>query len=175
MDRVRAIAAAIGPLGGGLLLGIGSWRWIFLINLPFVALCLALILAVIPRAAPRAAGATGPAVDYVGALLCALGLGGPVFALIEQPPLGWSSPAVMLGLIGGALLFAAFLLYESRASHPMLPLGLFERRNFAVGNVETFAMYGGLSVLFFFLVLFLQQVAGYSPLRSGLSTLPTTW
>ncbi len=167
-----AIAAAIGPLGGGLLLGIGSWRWIFLINLPFVALCLVLILAVIPRAAPRAAG---PAVDYVGALLCALGLGGPVFALIEQPRLGWSSPAVMAGLIGGVVLFAAFLLYESRyASHPMLALGLFKRRNFAVGNVETFAMYAGLSVLFFFLALFLQQVAGYSPLRSGLATLPVT-
>ncbi len=170
-----AIAAAIGPLGGGLLLGIGSWRWIFLINLPFVALCLVLILAVIPRAAPRAAGADGPAVDYVGALLCALGLGGPVFALIEQPRLGWSSPAVMAGLIGGVALFAAFLLYESRyASHPMLPLGLFKRRNFGVGNVETFAMYAGLSVLFFFLTLFLQQVAGYSPLRAGLSTLPVT-
>jgi EmrB/QacA subfamily drug resistance transporter len=166
-----AIAAAIGPLGGGLLLGIGSWRWIFLINLPFVAVCLVLILTVIPRAAPRAAG---PPVDYVGALLCALGLGGPVFALIEQPRLGWSSPAVMVGLIGGALLFAAFLLYESRASHPMLPLGLFKRRNFAVGNVETFAMYAGLSVLFFFLTLFLQQVAGYTPLRAGLSTLPVT-
>ncbi len=169
-----AIAAAIGPLGGGLLLGIGSWRWIFLINLPFVVLCLALILAVIPRAVPRAAGAAAPAVDFTGALLCALGLGGPVFALIEQPRLGWSSPAVMAGLIGGALLFAAFLLYESRASHPMLPLGLFKRRNFAVGNIETFAMYAGLSVLFFFLTLFLQQVAGYSPLRSGLSTLPVT-
>ncbi|HEV3322804.1 MAG TPA: MFS transporter [Solirubrobacteraceae bacterium] len=169
-----AIAAAVGPLGGGLLLGIGSWRWIFLINLPFVALCLVLILAVIPRAAPRAAGAAGPAVDYVGALLCALGLGGPVFALIEQPRVGWSSPAVLVGLAGGAALFAAFLVYESRASHPMLPLGLFARRNFAVGNVETFAMYAGLSVLFFFLTLFLQQVAGYSPLRAGLSTLPVT-
>jgi EmrB/QacA subfamily drug resistance transporter len=170
-----AIAAAIGPLGGGILLGIGSWRWIFLINLPFVALCLVLILAVIPRAAPRAVGAAGPAVDYTGALLCALGLGGPVFALIEQPRLGWSSPAVLVGLIGGVALFAAFLLYESRyASHPMLPLGLFKRRNFAVGNVETFAMYAGLSVLFFFLTLFLQQVAGYSPLRAGLSTLPVT-
>jgi EmrB/QacA subfamily drug resistance transporter len=169
-----AIAATIGPLGGGLLLGIGSWRWIFLINLPFVALCLALILAVIPRAAPRAAGAAGPSIDYLGALLCALGLGGPVFALIEQPRLGWSSPAVMVGLIGGVALFAAFLAYESRAAHPMLALGLFRRRNFAVGNVETFAVYAGLSVLFFFLTLFLQQVAGYSPLRSGLSTLPVT-
>ncbi|HXB63773.1 MAG TPA: MFS transporter [Solirubrobacteraceae bacterium] len=189
-----AIAAALGPLGGGILLGIGSWRWIFLINLPLVVVCVTLILAVIPRAAPRE---RGHAIDLVGALLCALGLGGPVFALIEQPRLGWGSPTVLASLIGGVLLFGAFLLYEwrtgrvleeslaassthgsraARASRrpPMLPLSLFARRNFAVGNVETFAMYAGLSVLFFFLALFLQQVAGYSPLRSGLATLPVT-
>ena len=171
-----AIAAAVGPLGGGLLLGIASWRWIFLINLPFVVLCVALILTVVPRAAPIERGRT---VDFVGALLCALGLGGPVFALIEQPRLGWSSAAVLVGLVAGVLLFAAFLIYESRAGrspigHPMLPLSLFSRRNFAVGNIETLAMYAGLSVLFFFLVLFLQQVAGYTPLQSGLATLPTS-
>ncbi len=166
-----AIAAAIGPLGGGILLGIASWRWIFLINLPFVVLCITLILVAIPRAAPREGSR---AVDFTGALLCALGLGGPVFALIEQPRLGWSSAAVVGPLLAGVLLFAGFLVYESRARHPMLPLGLFARRNFAVGNVETFAMYGGLSVLFFFLVLFLQQVAGYTPLQSGLAMLPTT-
>jgi EmrB/QacA subfamily drug resistance transporter len=171
-----AVAAAAGPLGGGVLLAVGSWRWIFLINLPLVVVCIALILAAVPRAAPREAG---HAIDLTGALLCALGLGGPVFALIEQPRLGWGSPAVLVPLIAGVALFAAFLVYEWRAGrsadgHPMLPLTLFARRNFAVGNVETFAMYGGLAVLFFLLVLFLQQVAGYSPLRSGLATLPVT-
>src|SRR5207302_7900743 len=85
---------------------------------------------------------------------------------------GWSGIGVSGSLIGGVLVFAAFLLYESRASHPMLRLDLFKRRNFAVGNVETLALYGGLSVLFFFLVLYLQQVAGYSPLQSGLALLP---
>jgi predicted MFS family arabinose efflux permease len=70
------------------------------------------------------------------------------------------------------LIFAAFLYYESRAKHPMLKLGLFKRRNFAVGNIETLVLYGGLSVLFFFLVLYLQQVGGYSPLQSGLALLP---
>jgi EmrB/QacA subfamily drug resistance transporter len=166
-----AIAAAIGPLGGGLLLGIGSWRWIFLINLPFVVVCIGLILTVIPRASTVVGGRE---VDFIGALLCALGLGGPVFALIEQPRLGWSSAAVMGPLIAGVLLFAVFLAYEARARDPMLPLSLFARRNFAVGNIETFSMYAGLAVLFFFLVLFLQQVAGYTPLQSGLATLPTT-
>jgi EmrB/QacA subfamily drug resistance transporter len=166
-----AIAAIVGPLGGGALLAVASWRWLFLINLPFVIVCVALILAVIPRAAPSPGGHQ---VDVLGALLCALGLGGPVFALIEQPRLGWASPGVVVPLLAGAALFVAFLLHEARTSRPMLPLGLFARRNFAVGNVETLAIYAGLSTLFFFLVLFLQQVAGYSPLQSGLATLPTT-
>jgi EmrB/QacA subfamily drug resistance transporter len=167
-----AIAGVLGPLAGGELLAIGSWRLIFLINIPLALVCVVLILLVIPAPAPRPP--SGRRVDYPGAVLCALGLGGPVFALIEQPRLGWSSPEVLVPLIGGVILFALFTLYESRTSDPMLPLGLFRRRNFAAGNVETFAMYAGLSILFFFLVLFLQQIGGYTPLQSGLATLPAT-
>jgi EmrB/QacA subfamily drug resistance transporter len=169
-----AIAAVVGPLGGGLLLQVASWRWVFLINVPLVIACVALILAVIPRAAPRREGGVARTVDVLGGLLCALGLGGPVFALIEQPRLGWSSPGVLVPLLAGALLLVVFLVHEARARDPMLPLGLFARRNFAIGNIETLAIYAGLSTLFFFLVLFLQQVAGFSPLKSGLATLPTT-
>jgi hypothetical protein len=116
---------------------------------------------------PTGTAAGGRRVDFIGALLCVLSLGGSVFALIEQPRLGWSNPAVASSLIGGVILFAAFLFYESRASDPMLRLDLFKSRNFAVGNVETLTLYGGLSAFFFFLVLYLQQVAGYSPLKSG--------
>jgi EmrB/QacA subfamily drug resistance transporter len=167
-----AIAGVLGPLAGGELLAIASWRWIFLVNLPFVVACVLLILFVVPRAAPRSIGARR--VDVPGALLCATGLGGPVFALIEQPRLGWSSPAVIVPLAAGIVLLCVFTLYESRAREPMLPLGLFRRRNFAAGNIETFSMYAGLSILFFFLVLFLQQIGGYTPLKSGLATLPAT-
>ena len=163
------IAGALGPLVAGLILNVASWRWIFVINLPLVAACLWLILRTVP---PTAAAKTRRRVDVVGALLCVLGLGGTVYALIEQPRLGWSNPAVSVSLIGGVLLFAAFLVYESRARDPMLRLDLFRSRNFAVGNVETLALYGGLSALFFFLVLYLQQVAGYTPLQSGLALLP---
>ena len=163
------IAGALGPLVAGLILNVGSWRWIFVINLPLVVACLWLIMRAVPRATPSA---THRRVDVIGALLCVLGLGGTVFALIEQPRLGWSNPAVAGSLIGGVTLFAAFLIYESRARDPMLKLHLFKSRNFAVGNVETLALYGGLSALFFFLVLYLQQVAGYSPLKSGLALLP---
>ena len=167
-----AIAGVLGPLAGGELLALVSWRWIFLINIPFVLACLSLILLEIPSAPSHPRGTRR--VDLPGALLCALGLGGPVFALIEEPRLGWSSPAVIVPLVVGCCLLAGFLLYEWRARDPMLPLALFKRRNFAAGNVETFAMYAGLSILFFFLILFLQQIGGYSPLKSGLATLPVT-
>jgi len=163
------IAGALGPLVAGLILNVASWRWIFVINLPLVVACLWLIQRAVPATSPTN---TRRRVDWVGAVLCVLGLGGAVFALIEQPRLGWSDPAVSGSLIGGVLAFAAFLIYESRASDPMLRLDLFKSRNFAVGNVETLALYGGLSALFFFLVLYLQQVAGYSPLESGLALLP---
>ncbi len=163
------IAGALGPLVAGVILNVASWRWIFVINIPLVLGCLWLILKAVPAAAATAGERK---VDFLGALLCVLGLGGSVFALIEQPRLGWSNPAVTGSLIGGVILFAAFVLYESRASDPMLRLDLFNSRNFAVGNVETLALYGGLSVLFFFLVLYLQQVAGYTPLKSGLALLP---
>jgi EmrB/QacA subfamily drug resistance transporter len=167
-----SISTALGPLLGGELLAVASWRWIFVINVPLALVCLWLIFQVIPASAPRAPGARR--IDIPGAVLCALGLAGPVFALIEQPRLGWSSPGVIVPLVAGVAVFAGFLLYEWRASDPMLPLGLFRRRNFSAGNIETFAMYAGLSIVFFFLVLFLQQIGGYSPLQSGLATLPVT-
>jgi EmrB/QacA subfamily drug resistance transporter len=181
------IATVLGPLAGGELLAIASWRWIFLLNLPLTIACVTLILVAIPattrpaatgRATASAEGSPAPRtsrrIDVPGATLCALGLGGPVFALIEQPRLGWSSPGVLIPLIAGVALLLCFVAYEWRARDPMLPLGLFRRRNFSAGNVETFAMYAGLAVLFFFLVLFLQQVGGYTPLQSGLATLPVT-
>jgi EmrB/QacA subfamily drug resistance transporter len=167
-----AIAGVLGPLAGGELLAISSWRLVFLVNVPLAVFCVMLILTVIPGGAVRSR--KGRRVDIPGATLCALGLAGPVFALIEQPRLGWSSPEVFGPLTAGVLLLGAFIFYESRASQPMLPLGLFRRRNFSAGNIETFSMYGGLSILFFFLVLFLQQIGGYTPLQSGLATLPAT-
>src|SRR5207244_3233075 len=75
------------------------------------------------------------AIDLPGAILCASGLGGLVFGLIEEPRYGWTSPAILVPLLGGVLTFAAFLFYERRAEQPMLELDLFRRRNFAVGNL----------------------------------------
>jgi len=165
------IAAVAGPLGGGLIIDQASWRWIFAINIPFVIATLVLIAIAVPQ---RPLAARRPSVDWLGAALCALGLAGPVYALIRQPELGWTAPGVVVPFVGGFALLGLFLLHEARTPEPMLPLGLFKRRNFAIGNAETLTMYAGLSILFFFLILFLQQVAGWSALHAGLAMLPTT-
>jgi EmrB/QacA subfamily drug resistance transporter len=165
------ISTVVGPLLGGWLIGISTWRVIFLLNVPIALATAAMVLTQIP---PRRRARANVRVDLAGAAICAAGLGALVFGFIEQPQLGWGDAAVPGSIAGGAACLVAFVFYESRTAMPMLPLRLFARRNFSVTNLETFVVYGGLSAWGFFLVLFLQQLAGYSPFRAGLATVPVT-
>ena len=164
------MAFLVGPLLGGLLVDISSWRWIFAINIVPIAITLWLMR---PLKRPEKSQRK-PVIDYIGAVLCGLGLGGPVYGLIEQSRYGWSNPLIYGPLLGGLVAFTAFLAYERRAPQPMLPLELFKVRNFLFGNLATIAIYSGLSVATFLIAVFVQQIGGYSALEAGLSLLPVT-
>jgi MFS family permease len=162
-------AFIVGPLLGGVLTDLLNWRWVFVINVVPIALTLVLMG---PMRNEPAAERTP--IDLVGALLGALGLGGVVFALIEQANFGWGSPVVWGPLVVGVLSLAGFIVREVKAAHPMMPLSLFGIRNFAIGNLATVAIYAALSVSGLVIVLYLQQVAGLSATMSGLVMLPVT-
>jgi predicted MFS family arabinose efflux permease len=139
---------------------------------PLVLITLWLIWRAIPLMRSEQAGAK---VDFLGAVLCCLGLGGVIIALIEQPARGWGDPLVAIGAIGGVVALLLFLLHERRTAAPMLPLYLFRSRNFTIGNIGTLTLYAGLSGALFFVAIYLQQVGGYSAVAAGAAFLPFTF
>ncbi len=165
------IGILAGPIIGGELVDSASWRWIFIINVPLVIVALVLSRIAVPG---RAHGMADVRIDWTGAVLAALGLSGISFGLIEQPVLGWSDPGVWGALLGGFVLLGVFIWHEAHTKMPMLPLELFRHRNFSVANAQTFVMYGGIGLLGFFVTIYLQQVAGWSALQSGVTGLIPT-
>jgi EmrB/QacA subfamily drug resistance transporter len=165
------ISTIAGPAAGGFLVEQLSWRWIFWLNVPLIVGTVLLTLHSVRESRDPTAV---KGFDIPGVVLSAIGLGGPVFALIEQPTYGWSDPLVVIPLVLGLLIFAAFLVREATARAPMLPLALFRIRNFAAANAATLTVYGGLYAGTFFLTLYLQQVAGYTPLEAGFASLPVS-
>lgn len=167
---LTGIAMIAGPVIGGVFVDLASWRYAFLINVVPIAVTLVL-LAVLGQKDVRRAGA---GVDYLGAVLCTLGLGGSVFALIEQQRLGWASPVILVPLLGGILAFAGFLVRQRFHADPMLPLGLFRVRNFWTGNIATALIYGALSLNGFAIGVYLQQGAKLPATFAGLALIPVT-
>jgi EmrB/QacA subfamily drug resistance transporter len=179
-DRSRAIGAwsglagiagAAGPLLGGWLLGVGSWRWIFLINVPVVVAVIAIAARHVPES--RSATVRGR-VDLAGAGLAAVGLGALTFALSVWPDQGAGSAGVRAGLGLAVLGLGGFVVREWLARDPMMPLGVWAIPRFAGTNAVTFLVYAGLGGVFFWLVLTLQVVSGWGPLAAGVALMPIT-
>jgi EmrB/QacA subfamily drug resistance transporter len=166
------IATAIGPVLGGVLVGLAPWGWrlVFLINLPLAAAVVLVANRWVPES--RDEQARGQ-LDLLGAGLAAFGLAAVVYALTEGPGQGW--PLSLGGtMVAGVLLLAAFLAHEGRSAEPMMPLSLFGSRQFSAANVVTFVIYAALAGALFLLPVQLQQVSGYSPVEAGSALLPVT-
>jgi EmrB/QacA subfamily drug resistance transporter len=166
-----AITSAIGPVLGGLLVQYASWRWIFFINAPLAVIVLLVLFWRVPESRNEALGLHAR-LDWVGAFLATLGLGGIVFGLIESNDLGFSNGLVLLSLAIGIVALLAFLLMEARSRSPMLPLTLFRSRTFSGANVLTFLLYAALGASLFFLPFNLIRVQGYTPTEAGAANLP---
>ena len=158
-----AITAAIGPVLGGWLVQHASWRWVFFINLPIAVIVLVLTLLRVPES--RNPEQSAENIDWIGALLATVGLGGIVFALIER------SHGVIAGT-AGVIALIAFFFVEQRSRAPMLSFDLFHSRNFTGANLLTLFLYTALSGVFFFFPLNLIQIQGYSATQAGAALLP---
>lgn len=167
---LTSVAMIIGPLVGGVFVDLASWRFAFLINVVPIAVTLVLLAVLGQRDEQRA----GVRIDYLGAVLCTLGLGGPVFALIEQGNLGWSHPGIFLSMGLGVLAFVGFLVRQRFAPNPIMPLGLFTSRNFWAGNLATWFIYGALGLTSLAVGVYLQEGAGLTATLAGLAALPST-
>ncbi len=177
-DRAKAIgawsglggiAAALGPFIGGYLVQYANWRWAFLLNLPVAMITVLIASRCVPETQdPDAVRGF----DVLGAALGTIGLAGMTFALIESQ----TSPfALVVGAaVVGVVCMVAFVAVERRSDHPMMPTSLFASRQFSAANAMTLLVYAALGGVIFFLVLELQTVVGYGPLRAGLATLPMT-
>lgn len=163
-----AITTALGPVLGGSIIEAFSWRWVFFINIPIALIVLAILFWRVPEShAP-----TASRLDWRGAALVTVGLGGVIFGLVEMTAAEINMVLIALALIIGVLALVAFVLVERRSAHPMVPPHLFRSRTFSGANLLTLLLYAGLGGSLFFLPFNLIQVQGYSPTAAGAAILP---
>jgi EmrB/QacA subfamily drug resistance transporter len=162
-------AFALGPLLGGLAVDFLSWRWIYALSAVPMVIGFALTFWLCPTPGPT----QRVRLDVAGAALSAVGLAATVYALIESREHGWTDPRVAVSLCVGIGALLAFVAWQRRAPHPLVPLGLFAIRNFAGANVTTGFVYGAITMGALAISLYTQEVAGYCATVAGLATLPT--
>jgi EmrB/QacA subfamily drug resistance transporter len=167
---VSAVALALGPLVGGLLIEAASWRWVFFINLPVAACGAAILLA-------RGSESRDPSasrVDFAGVAVLALGLTAIVFALIEADDWGWGSTRTLGLLGGGAVVIAAFCWLEHRVADPLVDFTLFRNGPYLGATAAAFALVGSYWAVMFFQPQYLQDQLGYSAVAAGILVMPIT-
>lgn len=165
------LIALVGPVVGGALVDVLSWRVIFFLNIPLGVAASILALRFVPE--NKDEHATGQ-LDWPGIFALMAGLGGVIYGLIEGPNLGWTDVRVLVALAGGLACLAGFFVIEARSPAPIMPLGFFRNLTFTGINLVTLVLYLALSGVFFFLVLNFQQAQGYSASQSGLAQLPAS-
>jgi EmrB/QacA subfamily drug resistance transporter len=164
-----SIASAAGVLLGGWLTTVGTWRWVMWVNVP---IGLVLVAAVALCLAPTQKAAKPPSLDVPGAVTITLGVGSLLFGILQSMALGWDSPIVWTALVAGAALLLLFVRIEARARQPLVRLGIFALHNVRMGNIVVMCMGAALTASTYFGSIVLQQIAGYSPLHTGLAILP---
>jgi EmrB/QacA subfamily drug resistance transporter len=166
---VGGLATLAGPMVGGAIVQGAAWQWIFWLNVPIGA-------ALIPLVRSRLAESTGPAMplDPRGLALATAAALGLVWGLVRGNVTGWASAQVLVPLVAGVLLVAAFARWETRAPHPMLPMRFFRERAFAAANTAGFLMYAAIFGMAFFMAQFFQVVLHVGPLGAGLRMIPWT-
>jgi EmrB/QacA subfamily drug resistance transporter len=165
---VAAGGAAVGLLFGGIFTQYLGWRWNFFINVPVGIAVISAALLILDR---HESTAEHNSLDLPGAILVTGGLMGLVYGLVKAPSLGWTSHTSLLYLGLSVVALVAFVINESRAKHPLVPLGIFRIRNLAGANLLQLLMAAGMFSIFFFCTLYMQEILGYSYVKTGFSFL----
>lgn len=163
-----AITTALGPVLGGWLIEHLSWRWVFFINVPLAIAVVVISLWRVPESRSSRQGG----IDWLGTAVATFSLSALTFGMIESSRLGWKHPLVLATLVAGVAGLAVFLLVESRAASPMVPLPLFRSRAFSGANLLTLFLYSAIGIFFFVFPLDLIQVQEYSSTATGAALLP---
>jgi len=162
------LGVALGPILGGVLLAHFWWGSVFLVNVPIAILGIVAAIWLVPNS--RNPAAVRP--DPIGAFLSILGAGSLLWGIIEAPGRGWSSPVIVGALAAAAVLIVAFVIWERRIDHPMLPLRFFSNRRYSVAIAALALVLFALLGMFFLMTQYLQFVLGYSPLEAGVRIAP---
>ncbi|MGW2521575.1 MFS transporter [Streptomyces sp. NPDC001617] len=167
---ISSVATALGPIVGGLLVQHVNWESVFYINAPIGLIALVFGLVVLPQS--RNEAASSEKFDVPGVVLLALGLIAVVFGVVKGETWGWTSAGTLGTIVGGVVVLVLFGWYETRVAHPLLPMRLFRNPALTIGVFVTALNFFVLLGAIFFVMLYLQNVHGFTPVESGVRTLP---